>query len=215
MGYYHVDRTGSLVVGMKLSLFDDFDSPDWSIDGFGSMVKDLFPEGISKHGLQYLRPSAYPKEPLNDEEELRMRVLEQNFELCRRAAFPDCPSRFQSLFCVENISDLLAWPEILAPGFAIYEIETLPLGASTSRSPNRVPFRADAAYLAGGCFQTPEGNAQGRILMDYSLSRDYGNASRYWSGCASPHPKWEWVVPLPVRVAAKAATWDERGIRVF
>lgn len=215
MGYYHVDRAGSLSVGMELPLLNDFDSPGWSVDGFGSMLESLFPEGISKHGLQYLRPPAYPEESLNDEAELRMRVLEQNLELCRRAAFPDRPSRFQSIFCVESISDLLAWPELLAPGFAIYEIEPLPPGASTSHNPNRAPFRADAAHLAGGCLQTQEGNARGMILMDYSLSRDYGNASRYWSGCASPHPKWEWAVPLPVRVAARAALWDEGGIRVF
>ena len=93
--FYIVDRIGTLRQGQVLNLerFNDLKPPQLQ-----SHVDEMFPNGVSRHGERYfLKNSTYAS--------VASPAIELLFEYVRRAHFPERPSRFQSWFAVDSITD--------------------------------------------------------------------------------------------------------------
>ncbi|MFD2640024.1 hypothetical protein [Piscibacillus salipiscarius] len=91
--FYHLDRIGSLEIGKEISLnpiYVNSNSKEIS-----NHIKELFKEGISKHGLQYINAL-----------QGNNAQTEWFFEYVRRSNFQDKPSRFQSFFGFSTLDDI-------------------------------------------------------------------------------------------------------------
>lgn len=194
---YHLDRTGSLLEGARLELVSSASDDLLCAEGAGAAVARMFPRVISRHGLRYLstvrsRVSDIPLFNLGSlEGDPSSAIIEQTFELVRRADFPGMPSRFQSVFCVEDPSELDAWPEITASGGALFEI--------APADPARIA-KLDASLLKGGFAEVIE---PGAVEACFSFPLCAAFAYRYWSGEMSESPKPEVLVELPATAALK------------
>ena len=100
MSEFYLVSFNELDVNQKLSLQTGNNIPFWSIKDFYSesevkeTLKNLFPKGISMHGIQYFST----KIDFNNKNNLNVLMIELIFELVRKAKFSDKPSRFLSVF---------------------------------------------------------------------------------------------------------------------
>jgi hypothetical protein len=148
---YAVDRSSELTEGAVLDRvrYTDLDPPFLQ-----SHVDALFSEGVTRHGEAYLLR--------NQPGTLANPNIELIFEYVRRARFPDCPPRFESVYGFETLVEAETFrsnPNWGQPGAPIWEL-----------SAEEVPFRADMTCLTLG----------GSILVISQL------AERYWSGQPNP-----------------------------
>lgn len=184
--YYHVARGIARHENEKIVL-----SRQWAtlLPELAPLVYDLFPDGISEHGVRYCLMPLYSQAP--DTVPLAFfasGVVDMTCEYVRRCEYRDCPSRMQSIFAWRTLADARAWRTYIGGG-TIFEI--------TSQSA-RPPFRADMKNL--------------EIIPNFPFTAAV-NARRYWSGEASPshlwlgnpHPKpiWEFLLTLPATVGRK------------
>ena len=178
--FYSVDRSGLYQTGGTLDLWQQdpvLGRPFWRLpDSFeaGDLrahVAELFPDGLSLHGWQYMVERHDFIRPTNSDALFvnHNMVVELVFEYVRRAVFPSRRSRFQSFFAWESLEMARAFRK---EGQALYRV-----GSSSI-------FRADQSWLTLG--------VQNAIA---SLS-----AHRYWSGAPSGTPRWEILLAPPVRV---------------
>jgi hypothetical protein len=146
--------------------------PDWfEADDLRAHVAELFPDGLSLHGWQYMVERHDVIRP-TDSNALFVNhnmVVELVFEYVRRAVFPSRRSRFQSFFAWESLEMARVFRK---EGQVLYRVES----SST--------FRADQSWLTLGVQNATA-----------SLS-----AHRYWSGAPSGTPRWEILLAPPVRV---------------
>lgn len=103
MEFYTVDRAGKLFEGMVCELVDDAHIPNAEL---ASHVKEMYPSGLSHHGLGYLL-GTYRDAPVGDVE------LEMLFDLVRRLRYPEAPSRYQCIFAVESLDAAMKMAEKL------------------------------------------------------------------------------------------------------
>jgi len=178
--FYSVDRSGLYQTGHTLDLWHQdplrgrpfWRLPDWfEADDLRAHVAELFPDGLSLHGWQYMVERHDFIRPTNSDALFvnHNMVVELVFEYVRRAVFPSRCSRFQSFFAWESLEMARAFRK---DGQALYRVESSSI------------FRADQSWLTLG--------VQNAIA---SLS-----AHRYWSGAPSGTPRWEILLAPPVRV---------------
>jgi hypothetical protein len=178
--FYSVDRSGLYQTGRALDLWQQdpvlgrpfWRLPDWfEANDLRTHVAELFPDGLSLHGWQYMVERHDFIRPTNSDALFvnHNMVVELVFEYVRRAVFPSRRSRFQSFFGWESIEMARAFRK---EGQALYRVESSSI------------FRADQSWLTLG--------VQNAIA---SLS-----AHRYWSGAPSGTPRWEILLAPPVRV---------------
>jgi hypothetical protein len=94
-------------------------------------VEALFPDGLSQHGLGYLfwqGPLVSPLQPgiydANAIGQMNSHAIELIFEFVRRTAFPDRPSRHQSIFAWETRDDAVRFAQGQGlTGAVIWEIQ--------------------------------------------------------------------------------------------
>ncbi|WP_431196925.1 hypothetical protein [Pseudomonas entomophila] len=101
------------------------------------------------------------------------------FEWVRRARFPNRPSRYQSIYAVDNLDSAVRFmSDYGSAGHAIYELS----------SPDA--FRGDMRLITAPK-QTP-------IVSSYF-------AELYWQGLPwhEGEPIWEWIVPCPVTIGRR------------
>lgn len=180
--YFTVDRTGSAEQNIAFQLTCDYSSLQFyevqdvfSKNELIERVQALYPEGLSRHGIQYLIEyfliiqdsqtgrtlSLCPSEPM----------IEVIFEQVRKEEFPHRPSRMQSMFAWTNLDDAYKFRDSEGRGI-IYKVES------------DKAFIADMNLLYLG----------GSILGGYEFAR------KYWSGETGNNPKLEAIIPLPVVV---------------
>lgn len=94
MIFYHVDRTDTLKNLKTIELI----KPNVP-EEFKETLLELFPNGLSYHGVHYALQSS--------EEQHISTSIEQIFELYRQMYFPDKPSRFQSFFAFTSLEDAI------------------------------------------------------------------------------------------------------------
>jgi len=167
LNFFTVDRLGNLTEGRVCSLvkYSDIKPPE-----LADHVEELFPDGISAHGERYF---------LSDEAKATIAspMLELLFEQVRRAAFPKCPSRLQSMFAVETLSEAERFQSDYG-GAAIYKVNA------------DVTFRGNMTLLHGG---------NSTLVTSWF-------AHQYWKGEAgSQTPFWEWLLKCPVNVCERVA----------
>jgi hypothetical protein len=178
--FYSVDRSGLYQTGGTLDLCQQdpvlgrpfWRLPDWfEADDLRAHVAELFPDGLSLHGWQFMVERHDFIRPTNSDALFvnHNMVVELAFEYVRRAVFPSRRSRFQSFFAWESLEMARAFRK---EGQALYRVES-----------NSI-FRADQSWLTLG--------VQNAIA---SLS-----AHRYWSGASSGTPRWEILLAPPVRI---------------
>lgn len=178
--FYHLDRAGTLEVDRRVELIKDYtQQPLIEIKDLIDKQKivdrlnRLYPNGISYHGIQYLlntnlivndhcgNPTTFT---------LSNPMMEAIFELVRRSEFSHLPSRMQSVFCWQTLSDLKKFDN--NSRFKIYEIETDDY------------FIGDMNLLYLG----------GQMIHAVEFAR------MYWSGERSKQPHLEVLVPLPTKI---------------
>ncbi len=186
MIYYTVDRKNTLNLGQKLELTktDTHSSPNFQFSGFFSgpelvsHINELFPEGLSKHGWdfikqKFLRNKAPDYETTNMVEMDTAYILEMNLEYTRRIFYAEKPSRFQSIFAWESIEDARKFK-------ARFPNETPKIFAIEGKRMHK----ADMHMLLLGL-----NNASASLL-----------AHKHWKSLSSLNPYWEIALELPVHV---------------
>lgn len=92
--FYHLDRWDELAAGQTIPLCE----PDSVAGEDAAALRSLYPEGLSRHGRHYCRRDLYGDDP----DDLWDFACEAVFEMVRVAAFPERPSRLQSVFGFET-----------------------------------------------------------------------------------------------------------------
>ena len=116
--FYSVDRSGLYQTGGTLDLWQQdprlgrpfWRLPDWfEADDLRAHAAELFPDGLSPHGWQYMVERHDFIRPTNSDALFvnHNMVVELVFEYVRRAVFPSRCSRFQSFFA----GNRLKWQE--------------------------------------------------------------------------------------------------------
>ena len=202
MKLYHLDRAGTLDVSKDIEL-EPLEKCRDEIKN--SHLAELFPNGFSRQGMNYLDPNVKIKRGLDESgfmspgdvagslEQSSNKMLELDYELIRRAEFPQCQSRYTALFAVNSPYEFSLWPELQksSPNAKIVEItvqDDLP--------------RYDSRQLHGGIglYRWQDEKGPG-FYLSYLPTGVYDQAVKYWSGLASDSPRWEYLVPLPIPAA--------------
>lgn len=180
--FYSVDRRGFYQEGAKLELMlvDTSDRPFWNLPGWYSEselkqhLRELFPDGLSFHGWQYLLDRhdfiniGTPPIPYVN----HATTVELIFEYVRRASYPKLPSRFQSYFAWESIEDAKSFQQDQQ---LIYQLECEQF------------CKADQKLLTTG-------------VQNITTSLC---AHKYWSGESTSEPRWEYLLAHPVTVVKR------------
>lgn len=136
-------------------------------------IKELFPNGISNHGKQYLHDKYnYVNDADNNSYISYLHIIEITFELIRQISFKDKPSRFESLFGCETIEEAIKFrTEKGNQSNKIYKVSTDSF------------FKADMNLLYTATIP-------GNILI----------AEKYWRGESSKNPFWEILMKAPINI---------------
>lgn len=177
--YFHLDRSCRAVASTTFNLTTDLTGfKILSVDGFYNKadaiarINNLYPEGISNHGIQYLlmediliyHSATKAPQPIT----YTTPMIEAVFEMVRMAEFSYRPSRMQSMFGWLSLEHARDYQRQENRG-AIFEIS------------------ADDAFIAD----------QKLLLLGASVAGAYELARKYWSGERSNNEKLEAVIPLP------------------
>ena len=144
--FYSVDRRGFYRTGGTLDLWQQdplgrpfWRLPDWfEADDLRAHVAELFPDGLSLHGWQYMVERHDFIRPTKLFVNHNM-VVELVFEYVRRAVFPSRRSRFQSFFAWESLEMAKASRK---EGQALYRVDSSSV------------FRADQSWMTIGVQNT-------------------------------------------------------------
>lgn len=186
---YTVDRLKKLLIGQQIDLSKNhFQQNFYPVEDIYTEsdlkihLDELFPEGLSNHGITYFTNHPLIVQDSNTGQPLRIvhydPTIEILFELVRRTNFCDKPSRFQSMFAWDSIESANQFRNDYrcadAPIFKL-QCETV--------------FRADMRLLLLG------GSYLGASLF----------AHKYWRGEATQNPNWEYLLKPPVMVVEQVA----------
>ncbi|WP_212751851.1 DUF2441 domain-containing protein, partial [Pseudoalteromonas sp. S3173] len=179
--FYTVDRSGNVAKNITFGLKSNYsDYQIWTVqnvydeDDVISRINQMYPEGLSEHGFQYLIKHGLvifengTRNPLQITHTTPM--VEAIFELVRKSEFPQLPSRMQSMFAWCELDDAKKFNVSSGGACSIYEVES------------EQAFIADQNLLYLG----------GSIIGAYELAR------KYWAGERGNNCKLEAVIPLPV-----------------
>ena len=115
--FYHVDRQSRLSEGQILTLTHPVIQCPPEIPDLQNLGKQMFPEGVSRHGDQYF----YSASKTNEKDP----ILEILLEYYRLAYFSHRPSRFQSWLGVESLDDAVYFQKHFCQGKGIiWQVET-------------------------------------------------------------------------------------------
>ena len=140
------------------------------------LLKDLYPNGLSSHGLQYLSDRFYWTRDGDGTNYITYTpVLEEMFELVRLWKFNNLPSRFTSTFGCISLDDAKHFRDEYCRGAGnIYLVSVNDF------------FKGDMKW-----FYSP--SIVGNIIL----------AQKYWSGKATDNPFWEYLLSPPVTILSK------------
>ncbi|RGD76380.1 DUF2441 domain-containing protein [Faecalicoccus pleomorphus] len=191
MKLYHIDRSNQLKENKVIQLNKNFVNSDSEINNF---FNSLFPSGISHHGEFYLNDyCTFPPSEIctyylqHDINEIGIHATECYIELFRKAYYPHLPSRFTSLFALENIEDISLWPELTQSKYRIFEIEY-----------TEKIYKFDASFIKAVVSQINGENNQTQI--SFCPITVLNEINKYLSGKLSDTPQPEILLPLPVTI---------------
>lgn len=169
--FYHLDRRNGLEPGGTLEL----EPADARED---SPLEELFPGGVTSHGRHYCEQDLYAE----DDDGLWDVSCELLFELVRAARYPECPSRFQSVFGFEALRDVERFVDAhVDPPYTIWRVAV------------------DRSFVADMKLVDVEDVVHGARQADY-----------YWRGRTYvDRPLWEVLLVPPVDVVERVETVSE------
>jgi len=137
-------------------------------------LSELYPQGISNHGIQYLCGRfPYQQDSLGLHWIPDMTAIESIFELVRLWKFPENPSRFTSLYGCESIEAAESFKQNYRSGKGfIFKVSADSY------------FKADMSLLMTGA----------------SVIASYFFAEKYWRGESGEHPFWEILMSGSVKI---------------
>jgi hypothetical protein len=164
--FYTVDSQGRLYKGLKIALVKYRDVRPTELQVH---IDAMFPEGVTSHGeLYFLRNASHPR--------LASPQIELVFEYVRRAMYPHRPSRLQSFFAFESLTQAVEFRRRFRNDQGVvWMVEADKF------------FQADMHLLTTGT----------SILL-YSYF-----AGKYWKGEPGPSPFWEVLLAPPVSVLCR------------
>jgi hypothetical protein len=183
MKEFYIVSLNDLKIKQKLELTTDIkEIPFWNVQGLFSekevidKINDLYPNGISRHGIQYMSEKfEFPK--WNGKDYVHhIPMIEWTFELIRRVNFKELPSRFESVFGCETLEQA-----------RIFKIKRRNGSGNIYKVLAEKSFKADMNYLYLG----PS------ILGNQVL------AEKYWKSQATENPFWEILMTGDVEVKEK------------
>jgi hypothetical protein len=183
MTEYYLVSLNELQINQKLELTTEKSAiPFWNVQGLytendaKNKIDELYPNGVSKHGIQYLSEKFdFPK--LNGKDFVpNMAMIEWTFELIRRNSFKEKPSRFVSVFGCENIEQA-----------KIFKKERRNNQGNIYKVKAENSFKADMNFLYLG----PS------VLGNQVL------AEKYWNGESTKNPFWEILMTGEIEVIKK------------
>lgn len=113
---YHIDRSGYLREGQKISLQNDIEiRKDFLKKDANRFLKEYFPNGLSFHGRHYFI----------DGYENKSMGMDIIFEYERRLHYPEKLSRYEALFAFneDGVKDFILMKELDWEFYKIYEVE--------------------------------------------------------------------------------------------
>lgn len=143
-----------------------------------NLIDELYPNGISSHGRQYLYDKYTWLYDHNTKSYISyLHIIEITFELVRLWKYPDKPSRFISLFGCLTMEDAQKFKREKCSDMGdIYKVSTDSF------------FKADMNLLYTA-------SIPGNILL----------AEKYWRGQQGPTPFWEVLMKAPINIIGKIA----------
>jgi hypothetical protein len=184
--YFSLDRRGFYKAGETLGLYQQNPLPNSSYVSVGTHITPnilqkhlltLFPKGLSLHGWEYMTRPCLMQLPNAVGADYSV-TLELVLEYVRRAAFMGQPSRLQSYFAFDSLSDVInfraGFGQLHQPIYLLKPSQTIQL---------------DQEWLRLG-----HQNAIGTYC-----------AHQYWSEAASTTPKWEHILVPPIHVVKQVA----------
>ena len=102
MKYYTVDRTGLLAKNLEYGDIRLLKPKHELLKQKERAILDLFPDGISMHGVNYLTVVSLDSEDRFEKGVISDLINELALELVRLKCFPDLPTRFTSLFAFKS-----------------------------------------------------------------------------------------------------------------
>lgn len=208
MKAYHISRRLDLKEGTAIKLHDSLEVGTQVTDKALSelfpsgieknslsieFIKEFFPDGVSSHGINFLRVynysfyEQYSRENIErSNSNLSEAITEYSFELVRRLKYPHIPSRFESLFALENLDDVEKWSELTTGNYKIFEIELDP-----------PLFKLDGSFLLSGVYFRRNMNAT--VDEGFFAEFNWGFSNKYWSSLNNKDMKKpELLIKLPV-----------------
>lgn len=172
---YHVDREQSLAKGQIVGFYKNESDNSF-------MTANMFPDGLSYHGLHYTDESLQNVGGNN----ASFYILEYELELIRRIYFPNLPSRYQSFFAVENIDELKKWGSILDKNNTVWKIEFKDNNFIKRDSNLLIPALS---------------NSQNNI--NFSAKESFFYYYSYWNGDTTSNPRFELLIKPPIKIIDK------------
>lgn len=209
MKAYHISRSLGLKEGTVIELYNNLKIGMDVNDGvlsdlfpFGiqedmlsiNLIKDLFPNGVSKHGIKYLSDLYYYYNEKDDMAKIKSingiisdGIMEYSFELVRRLKYPHIPSRFESLFALENLDDIKKWHELTGGNYKIFEIEV-----------DMQVFKLDASFLLDSIYSGENRYSQ---VEGFFAEFNWRDSNNYWNSLNNEDMKKpELLIQLPVTI---------------
>jgi len=183
MTEFYLVSLKDLEINQKLNLMtENNDIPFWNIEGLytendaKTKLNELYPNGLSKHGIQYLSEKFdFPKSNGKDYVP-NMPMIELTFELVRKIKFPDTPSRFISVFGCESYE--------MAKKF-------------------RTEYRNNQGKIYKVLAEKWNKLDMGFLYVGPSILGNQIMAEKYWSGKPSINPFWEILMTGKIEVIEK------------
>lgn len=176
--FYHVSRGDiSGIKEFNLYKFDGFieAKPFYDASEFKEYKKDIFPNGISKHGERYLH-NAFKSTGPNLSFTQNEFIIETTLELIRRLKFTERKSRFVSWFACLSLEDAKRVKmSVFKNNGTIYKVSCNSF------------FKADMSLLR-----------QAGSIIGIQIV-----AEKYWLGQASAVPFWEILMEPPITIIEK------------
>ncbi|AWH87900.1 DUF2441 domain-containing protein [Limnobaculum parvum] len=179
--YYTVDSSNGLVPFCKVLLGSYTpDQPEQAI-----FLNQIHPDGLSKHGYNYLyNPGLSMEESSGESSSLMISLI---FELVRRSYFPEKPSRYQSLFACQQLSEVKQFRKLLAD----------------ERNDDGIRSASIYEVITG---ETVHFGDMNLLNSECPILELYRRAHLYWSGIPlndGEEPFWEVLIPLPVLIGQR------------
>lgn len=195
MIFYHLDRLNTFPIETNKQLLQP--NGTQNTDAANLLFQSLFQNGISKQGERYLNPFDEKlgnyKDAKDTYNNCKIYTVEYVFEIVRMIHFPDCPSRFTSLFACQTKRDVKLWYDLLRGNKMNFSKTTIKKIETTGKT-----FICDSYWRDYSLdLKDKNGNVLSPVFSPFAY---HEFAKNYWSGKQTNTPRMEVLCELPVTV---------------